>query len=62
MLEEPIGSGDISKLLFGGCSFWVQFHDLPMICMTKEAGWSLGNMLGRVENIDDRVAGDCLKY
>lgn len=60
VLEEPTGSGDISKMLFNRASFWVQIHDLPVICMTKEVGWSIGSQLGRVEDIDGGATGDCL--
>lgn len=37
-LAEFSGVGDISKVEFTKASFWVQIHNLPVICMTKEMG------------------------
>lgn len=63
VLVEPVGVGDISKMRFNEVSFWIQLHDLPVICMDKEIGWRLGKMIGVVEDIDTGASGDCLgKY
>jgi hypothetical protein len=42
---------DFSKALF-----WVQVHDMPLICMNREVGLRIGQSLSIVE--DTHVAGD----
>jgi hypothetical protein len=42
---------DFSKALF-----WVQVHDMPLICMNREVGLRIGQSLSIVE--DTNVAGD----
>jgi len=36
--------------------FWIQIHDLPLGCMTREVGYKIGASIGRVEDV--RVPGD----
>ena len=36
--------------------FWIQIHDLPLLCMTKTVGMKIGESMGTVEDID--VTGD----
>lgn len=36
--------------------FWIQVHDLPLVCMTKVVGNKIGESLGDLEDVD--VAGD----
>ena len=33
VLEKLVGSGNISKLSFNKADFWVQIHDIPILCM-----------------------------
>jgi hypothetical protein len=42
---------DFSKALF-----WVQVHDMPLICMNRDIGYRIGESLGTVEEVD--VTGD----
>ncbi|KAL5766452.1 hypothetical protein ACOSP7_017069 [Xanthoceras sorbifolium] len=58
---------DKRRVLMGGpwsfdkcLIFWVQLHNVPLVCMTKEIGWALGNKIGRVTDIDVGATGDCL--
>ncbi|TXG65348.1 hypothetical protein EZV62_006623 [Acer yangbiense] len=52
IFEEPIGTGDIANMGFNRTKFWVQVHNLPILCISEEIGLFLGNMIGEVRNID----------
>ncbi|KAK2640714.1 hypothetical protein Ddye_022477 [Dipteronia dyeriana] len=60
VLEEPTGKGDIHGMKFNKVAFWVQIHNVPMICMTTEIGRFLGNMIGEVKEVDTGKSGDFL--
>ncbi|KAL5756018.1 hypothetical protein ACOSQ2_020764 [Xanthoceras sorbifolium] len=60
VLEEPRGDGKFLDMGFSHVQFWVQLHNVPLVCMTKEIGWALGNKIGRVMDIDVSATGDCL--
>jgi hypothetical protein len=36
--------------------FWIQVHDMPLICMTRGVGKKISDSLGVMEDID--IAGD----
>jgi hypothetical protein len=38
---------DFSKSLF-----WIQVHDMPLICLNKEMGYKIGATVGAVEEVD----------
>ncbi|TXG57136.1 hypothetical protein EZV62_018449 [Acer yangbiense] len=52
VLEEPSATGDIANMEFNRTEFWVQIHNLPILCMSEEIGLFLGNMIGEVRNVD----------
>ncbi|KAK0573955.1 hypothetical protein LWI29_016143 [Acer saccharum] len=60
VLEEPQGTGDISCMKFSQVEFWVQIHNVPLLCMNKEIGMFLGRMIGEVTDIDVGPSGYCL--
>ncbi|KAL9426214.1 hypothetical protein AB3S75_033064 [Citrus x aurantiifolia] len=37
VLTEPTGIGDIKNQSFTHATFWVQLHNIPIMCMKKEA-------------------------
>ena len=41
-LTEPVGIGDVKNQKFSHVSFWVQIHDVPIMCMSKEMAVELG--------------------
>ncbi|TXG70568.1 hypothetical protein EZV62_005503 [Acer yangbiense] len=44
-------------------AFWIQIHNVPLLCMTTKIGRFLGSMIGVVKEIDDDGTGDCVgKY
>ncbi|KAH9781102.1 CCHC-type domain-containing protein [Citrus sinensis] len=59
VLTEPVGIGDVKKQNFSHTSFWVQIHDVPIMCMSKEMAVELGEVIGKVEEVDTDAAGEC---
>lgn len=59
VLIEPVGIGDVKKQDFSHTSFWVQIHDVPIMCMTKEMKPALGEAIGKVEEVETDAAGEC---
>ncbi|KAK3218313.1 hypothetical protein Dsin_012283 [Dipteronia sinensis] len=53
VLVEPSGNRDIVNMKFNKAAFWVQIHNVPLLCMTKRIGQFLGSMIGDVEEIDE---------
>ncbi|TXG72874.1 hypothetical protein EZV62_001453 [Acer yangbiense] len=46
LLEEPTRSGEIANMEFNRTEFWVQIHNLPLLCMSEGIGLFLGRMIG----------------
>ncbi|KAL5823268.1 hypothetical protein ACOSQ3_021244 [Xanthoceras sorbifolium] len=40
--------------------FWVQIHNIPLLCMNKEVDIFLGKQIGEFIDIDLGDSGDCL--
>ncbi|KAL5559955.1 hypothetical protein UlMin_036166 [Ulmus minor] len=60
VLEEPTGVGDYSKMSFSQVPLWVQLHNIPVFCMSKAVGSILGNMVGRVQEVECNQDELCL--
>ncbi|TXG73549.1 hypothetical protein EZV62_002128 [Acer yangbiense] len=50
-LEKPVGSGNISKLGFNKADFWIQIHEVPIMCMNRRIARWLADQLGEVVEI-----------
>ncbi|TXG62353.1 hypothetical protein EZV62_013716 [Acer yangbiense] len=59
VLAIPNGKGDILNMPFNRAAFWVQIHNVSLLCMTKQIGHFLGSLIGDVEEIDEGASGDC---
>lgn len=59
VLIEPVGIGDVKKQDFSHTSFWVQIHDVPIMCMTKEMATALGEAIEKVEEVETDATGEC---
>jgi hypothetical protein len=46
----------LAQVEFDKAAFWVRMFDLPLACMGKEVGFSIGSSVGKVEEVD--VADD----
>ncbi|TXG69315.1 hypothetical protein EZV62_004250 [Acer yangbiense] len=51
VLEKPEGAGEISKLKFNKAEFWVQIHDIPIMCMNRRMAKWLAEQIGEVIEI-----------
>ncbi|KAI9192043.1 hypothetical protein LWI28_017501 [Acer negundo] len=56
--EELIGTGDIRSMKFSKVEFWVQIHNLPLLCMPREVRKFLGKMIREVKEVDLENARD----
>ena len=52
--------GDVKKQSFTHTSFWVQLHNVPLMCMDKYAIQKLGSLIGKVEEVDTDEGGECV--
>ncbi|TXG66079.1 hypothetical protein EZV62_007354 [Acer yangbiense] len=51
VLEKSVGTGNISQLAFNKSDFWIQIHEIPILCMNwKNAKW-LAEQIGEVMDI-----------
>ncbi|KAL5747085.1 hypothetical protein ACOSQ2_024382 [Xanthoceras sorbifolium] len=63
VLREAKGLGKVSEVDFSLTPLWIQMHNLPLACMSKEAGIFLGNFVGSVEEVDTGSSGSYMgKY
>jgi hypothetical protein len=56
VLYDFDGSIPPAQMKFTHSPFWIQVHDMPLICMNKAVGTKIGESLGVLEDVD--VAGD----
>jgi hypothetical protein len=52
VLNEFDGSTAPSQMTFKHSPFWVQIHDMPLLCMTKGVGKKIGESMGQLVDID----------
>ncbi|KAL5758730.1 hypothetical protein ACOSP7_021341 [Xanthoceras sorbifolium] len=63
VLREAKGLGKVSEVDFSLTPLWIQMHNLPLACMSKEAGIFLGNFVGSVVEVDTGSSGSYMgKY
>ncbi|KAK2648273.1 hypothetical protein Ddye_015762 [Dipteronia dyeriana] len=62
VLVEPKENGDIQAMSFNKATFWVQIHNVPLLCMTKEIEIFLGKMIGEFREIDVGPSGECVGH
>ncbi|KAK9200734.1 hypothetical protein WN944_015932 [Citrus x changshan-huyou] len=60
VLKEPNGIGEITAQSFTHVSFWVQLKNVPIMCMEEEICTGIGELVGKVEEVDTDKAGDCM--
>lgn len=59
VLEETQWVVDVSKIHFTRGSVLDPNHNIPIVCMNKETCLFLGNLIGKVEEVDSGETGDC---
>ena len=60
VLIEPSDIGDIKNQSFMHTTFWVQIHNILIMCMNKEAIEKLGEKISGIKEIETDEAGDCI--
>jgi hypothetical protein len=56
VLNEFDGRTPPTQMAFKQSPFWVQVHDMPLLCMTKGIATKIGESMGRLVEVD--LAGD----
>lgn len=59
VLQEPKGIGSIKKQAFSHVSFWIQIHNVPLMCMDTSIIRELGARVGRVQDIGTDAHEEC---
>lgn len=63
VLIEPTSIRELTKLSFSHVSFWIQIHNVPIMCMNEETIRDFGKEIGKVEEVGTNAAGECIgKY
>lgn len=52
VITEPTGVGNIKKQDFTHASFWVQIHNMPIMCVDKKIIQEIGGRIGRVQEAE----------
>ncbi|GMY07172.1 hypothetical protein FCV25MIE_02411 [Fagus crenata] len=52
LLQDFDGSRPANQIQFTWCCFWVQFHGVPLLYMTKQIGERVRGIFGSVEAVD----------
>lgn len=58
-LTEPAEIRDIKKQDFNHVSFFVQIHNVLIMCMSKEMAAELRKVIGKVEEVETNATGEC---
>jgi hypothetical protein len=56
VLNEFNGRTPPTQMAFKQSPFWVQIHDMPLLCMTKGIAVKIGESMGRLVEVD--LAGE----
>ncbi|TXG50932.1 hypothetical protein EZV62_023456 [Acer yangbiense] len=63
VLEKSSGLGNVASLAFNRVAFWIQIPNAPLMCMTKEMGEFIGQLIGDLKDIDVGSTWECFgKY
>lgn len=41
-----------TQMSFTQAAFWIQIHNMPLVCMNREVGINIGASLGEVEAVE----------
>ncbi|KAK1587448.1 hypothetical protein Q3G72_012963 [Acer saccharum] len=52
IFDKPSSASELQDIKFKLVDFWVQIHNLPLLCLTEEIGSFLGSMIGEVHDMD----------
>lgn len=57
---EELGLGELRSLKFDRAKFWIQVHNVPIVCMNERMGLQMGKMIGEVLELDRGPTRSCL--
>ncbi|KAL9412274.1 hypothetical protein AB3S75_045822 [Citrus x aurantiifolia] len=60
VITEPRGVGDVKRQDFTHASFWVQIHNMPIMCMDREIIKEIGGRIGEVQEVETDETGECI--
>lgn len=60
MFEEPGELGDFSRFQFRYVDFWVQVHNILLVCMSERMALYIGKMIREVWKLDGGATSLCL--
>ncbi|KAK3182831.1 hypothetical protein Dsin_030117 [Dipteronia sinensis] len=61
VLEATVGKGDVQNMSFNKVAFWVQIHNVHLLCMTVEIMRFLSGMIKEVKEVDEGKSGDYVR-
>jgi hypothetical protein len=57
VLNDFDESVPLAQMQFTQSPFWIQVHDMPLICMNKGVGTKIGESLGILKDVDEARDG-----
>lgn len=61
VLQEPSGIGNVTEQSFSHVSFWVQLHNVPLMCMDISTIREISSKIGMFEDVATDATGDCFR-
>lgn len=58
-LYKPKATKYVDDVSFDTTSFWIQIHNLPLSRMNRANAHAIGSTIGKVEQVDASLAGEC---
>ncbi|XP_050277735.1 uncharacterized protein At4g02000-like [Quercus robur] len=58
-LYKPMEHESVEAATFDYATFWIQLHNLPITCTNKANAKAIERTLGRVEQVDTSLSGEC---
>lgn len=59
LFEEPKANTSIVEMDFRYVSFWIHFHELPLVGFTRTTAIAIGNLIGNFEKVESDEDGWC---
>ncbi|KAK2658387.1 hypothetical protein Ddye_004920 [Dipteronia dyeriana] len=60
-IEKPVCTGNVTNLGFNKAEFWVQIHDIPILCMNRRtARWLAEQIREVVDILSESSAGESI--
>lgn len=60
VITKQRGMGDVKRQDFTHASFWVQIHNMPIMCMDREIIKEIGGRIGEVQEVEMDEIRECI--